>query len=64
MSDKDRDLSIKEAAAEANVHRNTIRNWIDEKGLPAEQLGFKKTRISLSDLNEFKKKFQRHLDDE
>jgi excisionase family DNA binding protein len=56
---KDRELSVKEAAAEADVHRNTIRRWIDEYGLEADRRGPKVTRIKASDLEAFKQKFRK-----
>lgn len=52
-------LTVKEAAAKENVHRNTIRRWIDEHGLEAEQVGPKTTRIPATALEEFKKKFKK-----
>jgi len=55
----DKELIIKEAAAKAGVDRSTIRRWIDEKGLPAEKKGFKKTVIKESDLHEFRKQFKK-----
>jgi excisionase family DNA binding protein len=53
----DTKLSITAAAHAAEVSRSTIRRWIDEKGLPAERKGFRKTVIRQSDLDEFRKQF-------
>lgn len=54
---KERELSVQQAAEREGVHRNTIYRWIDEHGLQAERKGPHITRIKESSLENFKKQF-------
>ena len=43
-------VSIKQAAADYGVHRNTIRNWILLGKLPAVRIGSRIIRVNSSDV--------------
>lgn len=50
-----RDLTIKEAAAQMNVHEETVRRWIQSGTLTAYRLNGKKLiRIAQKDLDALK----------
>jgi excisionase family DNA binding protein len=48
----DRRLTIEQAAIDAGVHKNTIRNLIKSGKLKAERIGSRIIRIQEQDLNE------------
>lgn len=60
MSEQKREkfLSIKEAAAELEVHRNTVRNLIDNQKLEAEKKTEHKTVIKYSAVQKYKSQLQ------
>lgn len=51
------EFRVNDLAGEFNVHRNTIRNWINSGVLPAEKTAGRRYRIKWEDYNRLCKKF-------
>jgi excisionase family DNA binding protein len=51
-------MTIEQAATFAQVHKNTVRNWITSGQLPATRFSSRIIRISLTDLQAIGKSYQ------
>lgn len=59
MAEEQIELTVEQVASELQVHKKRVYQWIQEKELPAMDLGSSNKhnyRISRADLNEFKRR--------
>lgn len=59
MTEEPIELTVEQVASELQVHKKRVYQWIQEKELPAMDLGSSSKhsyRISRTDLDEFKKR--------